>query len=372
MEREILGKAAAWFAREAIRSRSGLRIREGAPGLLPHPDDVSRAGTLRQWLLRMAEAAAVGPRAGDRRTGGEDPGDLRRKRRVVRVAAGLRRAGGAEGPGGSEPDRPGHEAGGDPGREPRKWARTTVRDKDARPAPDLVDRNFTADGPDQLWVADITYVPTWAGFLYLAVVLDVWSRRIVGWAMATHLRTELVLEALDMALVQRRPKDVIHHSDQGSQYTSLAFGRRCEVMSGPRWARWATPTTTRCARGSSQRWRANCSTGNASRPRPRRWQSSRNRGVVQPPAPALRARLAVAGQLRAAPRRAGGSRCCVIPRPHRPSRPATAGKRGSPRGGGQIENPSTHLSTKAGQLHSHVAFRLLPILFAPVTCLEES
>ncbi len=110
---------------------------------------------------------------------------------------------------------------------PRKWTTTTVRDEDARPAPDLVDRDFTATGPDQLWVADITYIPTWAGFVYLAIVLDVWSRRIVGWAMATHLRKELVLDALDMALWQRRPGSVIHHSDQGSQYTSLAFGRRC-------------------------------------------------------------------------------------------------------------------------------------------------
>ena len=113
---------------------------------------------------------------------------------------------------------------------PRKWARTTVRDEQARPAPDLVNRDFTATGPDQLWVADITYVPTWAGFLYLAVVLDVWSRRIVGWAMATHLRAELVIQAMDMAWVQRMPKDVIHHSDQGSQYTSFAFGRRCTLM----------------------------------------------------------------------------------------------------------------------------------------------
>ena len=113
---------------------------------------------------------------------------------------------------------------------PRKWACTTLRGKDARPAPDLVDRAFTATGPDQLWVADITYVSTWSGFLFLAIVLDVWSRRIVGWAMATHLRTELVLEALDMALRQRRPQGVIHHSDQGCQYTSLAFGRRCELM----------------------------------------------------------------------------------------------------------------------------------------------
>jgi putative transposase len=76
-------------------------------------------------------------------------------------------------------------------------------------------------------VADITYIPTWSGFLYLAVVLDAYSRRIVGWAMATHLRTELVLEALEQALWQRRPRAVIHHSDQGSQYTSLAFGARC-------------------------------------------------------------------------------------------------------------------------------------------------
>jgi putative transposase len=109
----------------------------------------------------------------------------------------------------------------------RKRCRTTVRDAAARPAPDLVDRQFTAAGPDRLWVADITYVPTGAGFLYLAVVLDAWSRRVIGWAMASHLRTELVLAALDMALVQRRPTDVIHHSDQGCQYTSLAFGGRC-------------------------------------------------------------------------------------------------------------------------------------------------
>jgi putative transposase len=109
----------------------------------------------------------------------------------------------------------------------RKQFRTTVRDETARPAPDLVDRQFQAAGPDRLWVADITYVPTWAGFLFLAVVLDAWSRRIIGWAMETHLRTELVLAALDMALAQRRPTDVIHHSDQGCQYTSVAFGKRC-------------------------------------------------------------------------------------------------------------------------------------------------
>ena len=109
----------------------------------------------------------------------------------------------------------------------RKWIHTTVRDRNARPAPDLVERNFGAPQPNRLWVADITYIPTWAGFLYLAVVLDVFSRKIVGWAMETHLRAELVLEALDLALWQRRPGDVIHHSDQGTQYTSIQFGARC-------------------------------------------------------------------------------------------------------------------------------------------------
>lgn len=107
-------------------------------------------------------------------------------------------------------------------------AKSTKEREDA--APDLVERNFTADQPNQLWVADITYVPTWAGFLYLSVVLDAFSRRIVGWAMANHLKTELVLDALEMALEQRRPDEVIHHSDHGSQYISLAFGKRCGEM----------------------------------------------------------------------------------------------------------------------------------------------
>ena len=109
----------------------------------------------------------------------------------------------------------------------RKSTLTPRRNRSARPAPDLVDRNFAANGPNVLWVADITYVPTWAGFLYLAVVLDVWSRKIVGWAMATHLRTSLVTAALNMAIAQRSPAGVIHHSDQGCQYTSIEFGKRC-------------------------------------------------------------------------------------------------------------------------------------------------
>jgi len=112
----------------------------------------------------------------------------------------------------------------------RRFVTATLRDEAARPAPDLVQRRFKAGGSNQLWVADITYVPTWAGFLYLAVVLDVWSRKVVGWKMATHLRTELVLDALHMAIQQRRPTSVIHHSDQGCQYTSVTFGKRCEQL----------------------------------------------------------------------------------------------------------------------------------------------
>ena len=107
---------------------------------------------------------------------------------------------------------------------------TTRRDERQRPAPDLVKREFTADGPNQLWVADMTYVPTWAGFIFLAVVLDVWSRRVVGWAIGEQMTAELVLAALNMALQQRKPAGVIHHSDQGSQYTSVAFGERCRKM----------------------------------------------------------------------------------------------------------------------------------------------
>ena len=112
----------------------------------------------------------------------------------------------------------------------RRFPITTTRNDKGRPAEDLVDRAFEADNPNQLWVADITYVETLSGFLYLAVVIDVFSRQVVGWAMRSHLKTELVLAALTMAIKQRNPESVIHHSDQGTQYTSLAFGKRCKAM----------------------------------------------------------------------------------------------------------------------------------------------
>ena len=106
---------------------------------------------------------------------------------------------------------------------------TTRRDKRTVPAEDLVRRNFAVAAPNRLWTADITYVDTEEGFLYMAFVLDAYSRRLVGWAMESHLRTELVVSALEMALWRRQPASgLIHHSDQGVQYTSLSFGKRLE------------------------------------------------------------------------------------------------------------------------------------------------
>ncbi len=113
----------------------------------------------------------------------------------------------------------------------RRKARTTLRSHTERippaPAPDLVNRNFAPEGSDRLWVADITYIRTWEGWLYLSFVLDTYSRKVVGWSMANNLRTELVLDAVNMAIYTRRPSPgLIHHSDRGSQYTSVEFGGR--------------------------------------------------------------------------------------------------------------------------------------------------
>ena len=112
----------------------------------------------------------------------------------------------------------------------RRRKSTTRPDAREAAAPDLVDRRFLAAAPDRLWLADITYVPSREGFLYLSFILDACSRRVVGWSMANHLKTELVVDALEMALWRRRPppSGVIHHSDRGSQYTAVSFGERLE------------------------------------------------------------------------------------------------------------------------------------------------
>ena len=144
----------------------------------------------------------------------------------------------------------------------KKW-RTTKRDRYARPAPDLIERDFSVEGRDQLWVADITYIPTSSGFLYLAVVVDAWSRRVVGWSMKTHLKTDLVLDALNMALQQRRPCGVIHHSDQGTQGELKRSSQHLRKEEELRWRqasadgrielcvrRWVHPVVPRWGAGS--------------------------------------------------------------------------------------------------------------------------
>jgi putative transposase len=164
----------------------------------------------------------------------------------------------------------------------------TRRDPGVVPPHDLVNRDFTAPAPNRVWTADITYVPTGEGWLYLAVVLDVFSRRIVGWAMAGHLHTELVIDALEMAVWNRRPEPgLIHHSDQGTQYTSLSFSRRCRSAS----IRTSTGSVADCydnavTESFLPRWRPSCSTGTTSPPvpRPRRPASTSSKGSTTPAA----------------------------------------------------------------------------------------
>jgi HTH-like domain len=153
----------------------------------------------------------------------------------------------------------------------RKQFHTTVRDATARPAPDLVERLFAADGPDRVWVADITYIPTWAGFLYLAVVLDVWSRRVVGWAMALICAQSscsmpwtwrCVAAVRPTSFILRTRAASVHRSPSGSAVSRPACDRPC--------APWATPTTTPCARVLSRRSSVSSWIASASRPRQQR------------------------------------------------------------------------------------------------------
>jgi putative transposase len=110
-----------------------------------------------------------------------------------------------------------------------KKRKITHRDPRAAPAPDLLRRDFVAAQPNRIWLADITYVPTRVVFLYLAFILDAHSRRIVGWSMASHMKTELVVDALQMAVWRRKPSaGLVHHSDRGAQYTTISFGKRLE------------------------------------------------------------------------------------------------------------------------------------------------
>jgi putative transposase len=157
------------------------------------------------------------------------------------------------------------------GLQPRKRGRTTIRVPGVRVADDLVERQFRPLGPDVLWIADITYLRTWEGWLYLAAAQDAYSRLVVGWSVADHMRSELVVDALEMALWRRRPEPgLVHHSDQGSQYVSLAFGQKArDAGIAISMARAATARTTPSPRASSRRSRRSSSTASAGRTRPR-------------------------------------------------------------------------------------------------------
>ena len=155
----------------------------------------------------------------------------------------------------------------------RRFVRTTIRDADAAPYPDLVDRDFSAEGPDRLWVADITQLPTRSGSCYLASIVDAWSRRVVGWSMATHMRAELVTRrprrgdrpppAGGRSRPPLRPRVAVHEPGVRTAPARVRRSRR-------RWARSATATTTRWPRASSPPWRPSSSTARTGRAQARR------------------------------------------------------------------------------------------------------
>jgi putative transposase len=141
----------------------------------------------------------------------------------------------------------------------RGFVVTTHRNPQAKAAPDLVKRQFTATGINQLWVADMTYVPTWAGFLYLAVVVDVYSRKVVGWAFGERMTSDLVIAALNMALHTRRPESVIHHNDRLNPPNTPAWRLASAVkrwVLSLQWERLAMRMTTPWLRVSSLPWSA--------------------------------------------------------------------------------------------------------------------
>ena len=168
-----------------------------------------------------------------------------------------------------------------------------------RIADDLLDRQFAAQAPNRYWVADITYLRTWEGWLYLVAVQDLHSRRIVGWSMADHMRTELVTDA-PVALAHRHPDSgLIWHSDQGSQFCRWRWASNPAAPASPnRWAHGATASTAPSPRASSRHSRRSSSTAAAGRRRPSCAPRRVHRGLLQPPAPPQHARATIARGLR--------------------------------------------------------------------------
>ena len=229
-EKEILAKAAAWFAEQKpVRHPGGVWVRESQPGHIFGAVHVRPPGCLPQRLLRVAQPPARRPGAGGPAAPGPDCGYPQPVPEHIWGAPHPRRVSGRGCGRGPQTGGPSHAPGPHfQGVHRRRKVSTTRQNPQQAAAPDLVRRNFTAHGPNRIWVADITYVPTKAGFLYVAVVIDVWSRRVVGWSMRNDLTTPLVTDAPDMAISQRKPTGVIHHSDRGSQPRFKGSSQRLE------------------------------------------------------------------------------------------------------------------------------------------------
>src|SRR6202034_4379047 len=253
--------ATSWQRRQpgsrgrARRARTGLPVHERAPGPVSHSHHGPHPEGFGLGLLCLAEPTSFGSGDRRRRSDAPYPHDPRWIAWNLWGAACSWPGLNADGlPVGRKRIARLMRAAGIAGVSRRRSAPITTRQAtDHHPASDLVRRNFMAERPNELWVADITFLPTLAGFLYLAVVLDAWSRRIVGWAVSADLKTRVVLDAIDMALAARKPDNVVHHSDRGSQYTSITLSALAVRKPAfvHRQARSATPTTMRCARVSS-------------------------------------------------------------------------------------------------------------------------
>ena len=186
------------------------------------------ARRFQERILRLENEATFGKEASGRRSHREDSADPRTQQADLRLSEGARRVEGAWDSLLSQTGRETHAPERAAGLHARQEERgTTRRGKRSTAAEDLIKRKFAATEVDKVWAADITYVATAEGYLYLAFILDVHSRRIVGWAMEDHLRSELVVDALRMAVWRRKPAPgLVHHSDQGVQYTALSFSER--------------------------------------------------------------------------------------------------------------------------------------------------
>ena len=229
-------KAAVFFAGRPI-SADELPAGRGGESTAPCLPAGSVLGVTKGWLLRLEEAGdarlASGGTVSSKRLVAAVFADSHESYGAPRIQAeladdyGLRRLPKASRP----PDARARDRGRSRG---ARASGRPVRAREAPAATDLVRRRFRSSGRDRLWVADITYVPSWQGYVFLACVIDAWSRKVVGWSMRDDLRAELALDALGMALERRRPAPgLVHHSDRGSQYTSLAFGKTLSESRGP-------------------------------------------------------------------------------------------------------------------------------------------